>query len=238
MLINIGIIAIPLLFSFEKRITFYKRIPALLFSIFFTGFNFIVWDIIATKRGDWSFNPEHVFSFTIFHLPLEEILFFITVPYSCIFLYEVIRSYIPLKQYLIPRWFFVVLAIVLIGVAYNYSGQFYTSTVLVVSGVVLLLAAFEFIEVLQSNHFLIYLLGTFLGFGIVNYVLTSVPVVLYSDSAIFGIRAGTIPLEDFFYCFSMSTLWYIFYIYARQKVPVKIFSPLLHAKRQNIGSIK
>jgi len=35
------------------------------------------WDIFATFRGHWYFNPDGVWDFRLINLPLEEVLFFI-----------------------------------------------------------------------------------------------------------------------------------------------------------------
>jgi len=93
LLINIGIIAVPLLFSFEKNIQFYKKFPYILISMFVVGLFYVLWDIHAAANFHWSFNPEFTGNIKIAGLPLEEILFFVTVPYSMIFLYEVFIFY-------------------------------------------------------------------------------------------------------------------------------------------------
>ncbi|MFO8133038.1 MAG: lycopene cyclase domain-containing protein, partial [Thermoplasmatota archaeon] len=49
------ILAGPLLFSFEHRIRYYRKWPAVGLSIALTGTAYIVWDAIATARGDWAF---------------------------------------------------------------------------------------------------------------------------------------------------------------------------------------
>jgi lycopene cyclase domain-containing protein len=36
---------------------------------------------------------------------------------------------------------------------------------------------------------------------IVNGLLTALPVVIYNDLENIGVRIGSIPVEDFFYCF-------------------------------------
>ncbi|MEZ4824024.1 MAG: lycopene cyclase domain-containing protein [Ignavibacteria bacterium] len=48
-------------------------------------------------------------------------------------------------------------------------------------------------------------------FFIVNYILTSLPVVEYNHDAIIGSRILTIPVEDFFYSFAMISGWIIIY---------------------------
>ncbi|HUX21358.1 MAG TPA: lycopene cyclase domain-containing protein, partial [Spirochaetia bacterium] len=51
----------------------------------------------------------------------------------------------------------------------------------------------------------------FLPFGVVNGVLTSVPVVSYNPSGILGPRVFSIPIEDFLYSFSMLGLLILVY---------------------------
>src|SRR5687767_9787079 len=52
---------------------------------------FIVWDMAFTRMGVWGFNPKYVSGLYIYNLPIEEILFFICIPYSCVFLYEALN---------------------------------------------------------------------------------------------------------------------------------------------------
>ncbi len=49
---------------------------------------FVVWDIFATRAGVWSFNPRYIVGIEIAGLPLEEILFFISVPVTSILVWE------------------------------------------------------------------------------------------------------------------------------------------------------
>ena len=65
LLINILIIFFPLILSFDKNLKFYKKVPFVLQSIAFISTAYIVWDVIATKRGDWAFNPEHLLGIDI-----------------------------------------------------------------------------------------------------------------------------------------------------------------------------
>ena len=97
LLINLLIILFPLFLSFEKKIRYYKKLPAVFASIFVVGVVYVLWDATATYRGDWSFNPQFINGIKILFLPFEEILFFITVPYSAIFLYETAILYLPEK---------------------------------------------------------------------------------------------------------------------------------------------
>ena len=54
-------------------------------------------------------------------------------------------------------------------------------------------------------------------FVVFNYLLTSTVIVHYSPEAIWGVRVTTIPLEDFFYNFSMLSFYLAAYIHFRAR---------------------
>jgi len=60
-----------------------------------------------------------------------------------------------------------------------------------------------------------YLISGFLLFILFNYFLTSLPVVIYSPSAVSGVRFLTIPLEEVFYNFTMMSVYLAFYLWAK-----------------------
>lgn len=211
LLINILIILFPLVLSFDKNLKFYRNVTYVLASILIVSSAYIVWDIIATNRGDWAFSEQHLLGIYFYVLPLEEILFFITVPYSCIFIYETIKFYINEKVYPIKKNIFLIPVISFIVLALVFNKQAYTFTVLLYSAAFFLLGVLTNSKLLTSKIFWISILICFVPFFIVNYFLTSIPVVTYNDTAFSAIRIITIPLEDFLYSFSMVSLWILFY---------------------------
>ncbi len=215
-LINILIVLFPFAFSFEKQIKFYKNWKYYLLSISVVSTGYIIWDIYAAMRGDWSFNPAHTLAVRIYGLPLEEILFFVTVPYSSIFVYETICFYLKDKQLSISSYFVFGSAAILTGTAFYYVDQYYTFTVLLFCAGFLVLAEIKMKGLLRSRNYWIVVSLTYVPFFIVNYFLTSIPIVSYSDSAIWGTRVTTIPVEDFFYSFSMISFWLYFYNYFKK----------------------
>ena len=217
LLINILIIFFPLVLSFDKNLTYYKKIPHVLKSIAFVSTAYIIWDVIATMRGDWAFNPEHLVGIYFWGLPLEEILFFITVPYACIFIYETVSFYVKEKQLNINPKLFLIPSFLLIVMGICFYSQHYTFTVSVFSAAFFIGAILFKDKILLSRNFWITILITFLPFLIVNYFLTSIPIVTYNDSAFSGKRFITIPYEDFLYSFSMISLWILFYELAKKK---------------------
>ncbi|MBN2552581.1 MAG: lycopene cyclase domain-containing protein, partial [Spirochaetales bacterium] len=87
-----GIAAVPLLLSFDRKVHYVGRWPAVFASAGIVGVVYIAWDILKTEADVWGFVERHAGSFRIMGLPLPEILFFLVVPFSCIFIYEVVRA--------------------------------------------------------------------------------------------------------------------------------------------------
>jgi len=211
LLINIFIILIPVLFSFEHKVQFYRRLPALAVAIVIVGSAYIVWDVIATARGDWAFNQEYVMNVRIAGLPVEEILFFITVPYACIFIYETLRAYLPDRSFSLSHWIPALLTAVCVILSIILSHQDYTRTVFLFTGAFFILSGIVYLPLLRSSLFWLYILIAYIPFFIVNYFLTSMPIVSYNYEAFSGIRITTIPIEDFLYSFSLLAFYLLVY---------------------------
>lgn len=217
LLINIATIAIPLILSFESKLKFYRNFLPLFISIALTGFVYIVWDVIATVNGDWSFNSKYILGIKLFHLPLEELLFFLTVPYSCLFIYETFRFYLKEKEILYNKKIYYYLSAVIFLVGVIFYEQNYTFIVLTAVSVFILLSNILFNKLLKSRLYWIFISFCLLPFLLVNYILTSLPIVSYNPEAIWGGRFITIPFEDFFYNFSMLSFHLLFYLMAKER---------------------
>lgn len=83
--INILAISVPLIASFDHRIQLHKKWKFVIPAIFISMVPYIIWDVIFTQHGFWGFNPEYLQGIDLINLPLEEWLFFIAIPYACIF---------------------------------------------------------------------------------------------------------------------------------------------------------
>lgn len=81
----------PFIFSFWPALKFYRNLRALILSISLIIVIFGAWDVFAVWRGHWSFNPEGIFGLKVINLPLEEVLFFVVIPFCCIFTWEAIK---------------------------------------------------------------------------------------------------------------------------------------------------
>lgn len=207
LILNIASLIVPLLFSFENRMKYFKRWKAVFFSILTTAVFFIVWDIIFTKIGVWSFNERYHSGIELFDLPIEEWLFFICIPYASIFIHFAFRYFCPnvlLSDKIVKTIYWVLMAVLIPTIFLNYDKWYtlinYTSLVLILS-----YAVFRAPNILNS-YFITFLI-VLIPFSMVNGILTGSfidePVVSYDNNENLGIRLGTIPVEDIGYAFSL-----------------------------------
>jgi lycopene cyclase domain-containing protein len=83
--------AVPFLLSFWPGLNFYRNLKRLFYTIALIVIIFGLWDVFAVLRGHWSFDPNGVWPLRIINLPLEEWLFFIIIPFCCIFTWEALN---------------------------------------------------------------------------------------------------------------------------------------------------
>lgn len=197
----------PLLFSFHSKVRFYQKWKAAFVASLIVAIPFWIWDSLATSRGDWSFNSGMVSEISIFGLPVEEMLFFIVIPFCCLFLWELLGFISSNDDARLNSLVMYVMMFVFLVGGWWFRDKYYTLTILLWSFCTLaLIKVFGMSELLKSKRYWWWIGITFLPFLIVNGVLTSIPVVSYSEKAILGYRVGTIPIEDFLYSWSMLTL--------------------------------
>ena len=200
-------ISVPLALSFEKNLRFYKRWKNISLAIVFSMFIYVSWDVLFTHFEVWEFNPKYNSGISIFKLPLEEHLFFITIPYASLFLFYAINFHFPNFR-LGSKWtraLSAILALSSLFIAVTNFSHIYTFInflVLFVTIVVVYKFSFELLR-----RYLAFFPVLSIPFIIINGILTGTgidqEVFKYSDEAITGIRILTFPLEDLFYAFSL-----------------------------------
>ena len=176
---------------------------------------FIPWDVIFTINGIWGFNPDYFLNTKILSLPLEEWLFFICIPFACVFTHYALLLYFP-KMKLgenssksIAVGSMLTLVFVLI---FNYD-KWYTLVNFSLA-IPLTLIVLKYNPKLLQHFFLTFLV-MLIPFFIVNGVLTGSwienQVVWYNNAENLGIRMGTIPVEDSIYAYSMILMSLFFF---------------------------
>lgn len=226
LLVNLGILLFPLLFSFEKKISYFSYWKFLFPSFLITSLLFLTWDYYFTLHGIWGFNAEYVRGIYLGNLPLEEIMFFFVIPFSSIFIYMFLNRFWPgagLFDKYNRHISTAILAIAFCAAFFNW-GKAYT-----------MLNCFYIICLLGLQLFIIR--GKYMGrffrfyiihlipFFIVNSILTgtglSQPVVWYNNNENMGIRLGTIPIEDMLYSMSLMLMNISLFEYFKEQAFVK-----------------
>lgn len=204
LLINIAVIFFPLVLSFDKKVHFFSKWKFVVPAILITGVVFLIWDLLFVKLDVWSFNPDYIVGIKLWGLPLEEMLFFLTVPYACIFIYECLNAYFP-KDYL--QKYSLALSNLFLGlsIAILFFGFRRWYTVINFGFLFVVLAYVEYINAKLRFMYKFYraYLVALIPFYIVNGFLTAIPVVIYNNKENLNFRVGTIPFEDHFYLMSL-----------------------------------
>lgn len=215
--LNLFTIFFPFVLSFDKRVHFYTNWKYLFPAMAVNALIFIVWDAWFTHLGVWSFNPDYLLGIYLFGLPLEEILFFITVPYACVFIYECLNTYIP-KDYLQPLapWASLVLVVLLIPLGFYFLPRLYTSITFLFLCVMQVIQYILLKNRIMGRFYMAYLVHL-VPFLVVNGVLTAIPVVLYNNAHNTGLRIYTIPAEDTMYSMLMLLITITLYEYLKSR---------------------
>lgn len=201
------VIAGPLALSFEKNLRLYKRWKYLLPAILVTMLVFVAWDIAFTYYGCWQFNPMHNSGIYFFELPLEEYLFFISIPYACAFTFYAVQFHFPNYKASLKLTKLLSATAIVASVAIAAMNVERTYTFISFLVVALFIAlAFKFARKVLQYYWAIFPIIA-VPFLIVNGVLTGSgieqEVFSYDADKISGVFLWTIPIEDLIYAFSL-----------------------------------
>lgn len=200
LLINLACISVPLVTSFHPKLPFYKEWRAAWPALIVPALAFLVWDHLFTQWGVWGFNDDYVLGWRFFGLPLEEILFFICIPYACLFTYFALRRFVTLEWDTRPLTLLLSLTLLTLGI-FSF-GKLYTSTTFLLAALLLLFH----LHPLKSPYlapfyvsYIVILIPFFLSNGILTGSWIPEEVVWYNERENLKIRIGTIPVEDTIY---------------------------------------
>ncbi|MCB0516833.1 MAG: lycopene cyclase domain-containing protein [Chitinophagales bacterium] len=213
---------VPLARSFEPRIHFVSYWKILFKAIAPIALFFIVWDVFFTAKHIWGFNETYVLGFNFYGLPLEEIAFFWVVPFACVFIYEVLNYFV--KKDLLQKFapaITIMLLIVSGVIAFRYATKLYTFLSFAISFFLLCLQIL-WIKPAYLGRFYLAFMVILVPFLAINGVLTALPVVWYNPAAIIGVKIGTIPFEDVFYCLDLLLPIVNLYEYQKKKTNISV----------------
>ncbi|MGY6561989.1 MAG: lycopene cyclase domain-containing protein [Luteibaculaceae bacterium] len=225
-LINLLVISVPLSRSFENKVAMYKKFGPIFKSIALMAGLFLAWDIWFTHLGVWGFNDLYNPNFKLFGLPPGEIMFFITVPYTCLFVYLVLNYFIK-KDFFrdSKRIITIVLAVFTLLVALFNVDKAYTFSAFLLCSILLFLQYFVIKGWYMGRFFLMYLVIC-IPFTLTNGVMTGLfieqEIVWYNNNENLGIRFLTIPLDDFAYNLAMLLLTVSLFEYFRKDTFIEV----------------
>lgn len=214
-------IIFPFLFSFHPKIKFYKQWNNFIIPCLFVALFFIIWDATFTKMKIWWFNYDYLMGFKILNLPIEEILFFICIPYACVFTYYCVELFF--QKYTISNILsslitYILITICLIGLI-KYYDRWYTATTCI-----LLMATLVYLKFKKTTYlgkfyisYLLIIIPFLTSNGILTGGFTIKPVVIYNNLENISYRFFTIPFEDFLYGMLLILLNVVLFEYNKSK---------------------
>ena len=221
----------PLLLSFDKKVAFFRSWKYLFPSILIVGICFLIWDEFFTRIGVWGFTPKYLAGIYLGHLPIEEVLFFLVVPYNFIFIFLVLQAYFPVRKskliWGVFKWM-IGLSSLWMVIFYG-GGQYFFSTLDNYNYYTITASFFSLVLTLLAHKkswygdfvlsYLVCLIPFFIVNGILTGAITDDPIVWYSAQHIIGLRMGTIPFEDLFYNYDLLLpLAWFFHIFKGKKL--------------------
>lgn len=184
-----------------------KTSPAIL-SILSVGSLFVLWDQLVSGKW-WWFNSKYVLGFYIGNLPLEEVLFFLVVPWSCLVIWENLKRYFTKSTSKNIELIFIIFSFMV--AAYSlFQGWWYTLAASTALMAVFIISILTF-KWFRKKAAWVFLLLTSVLTVVFNGYLTARPIVLYSPEVKSGVQLGTIPVEDVVYGLSLLSAVAIFY---------------------------
>lgn len=205
LLLDLATLFFPLVLSFDKKVAYFKQWKFVFFAGLVVGVPFLVWDYFFTKNAVWGFNSDYLTGLYISNLPIEEVLFFAVVPFSCIFIYACGKTYfekINFQKFNILFYVLIFAYIVFIAVfgSYGTYAQYVIGSSLLTLLVIWLLRKRLFFLPIA---FVISIIPFMVVNGILTGGFTDAPIVWYDDLERTPFRIFTIPAEDVLYSFTL-----------------------------------
>ena len=235
LLVDLFCLSGPFFLSFHKSVAFYKNFKPLAAGILLMSAVYLPWDILFTHWGIWNFNPKYTMQSRWFLLPIEEWLFFVAVPFACVFTFECVRYFkktAPSKRFTQITSFTLLAISTVLSVFAAFEELWYTFSA------TLLCSAMLLFHIQRRSEFLGYFLfawfillipfymsnGILTGLHFYEYDLVNTSqveiteaIVRYNNQFNLGIRIWSVPIEDFFYGLAMILLALTPYEYFREK---------------------
>jgi lycopene cyclase domain-containing protein len=208
--LDLGSLSVPFIFSFHPKIKFYKKFSAFFPALFIGAGVYLAWDVYFTTNGFWGFNERYLLGLKFMSLPLEEWLFFLCIPFACVFTHSTLTTIYPSMRFGEPAnlWITAGLVLGLTILALFNTDKAYTLTNSILTALILASTYIYRPSILSQFYytFLVMLIPFFFVNGILTGSFIYQEVVWYNDLENLGIRLFTIPIEDPIYALGLILL--------------------------------
>lgn len=216
LLVNAACFIFPFGLSFLPIMPFYKHFKSVLVGMLTMMALFIPWDIYFTHIGIWGFNPAYITGNYIAGLPIEEWLFFICIPFACLYTYECVRYFGKnLRTAHYHRWISPIIIGVALLLAITHYDHFYTASSSFLCAALVFWHTYVKKSTSLSTFFVAWSI-LLIPFYLSNGVLTGLDfyqypilnfrpheivdqIVWYNNDHNLGLRIWSVPADDFFY---------------------------------------
>lgn len=72
----------------DSRLGLWKNRTPIFVSTMLVAVVFVVWDVFAVRAGVWAFQTSYITGIKVAQIPLEEIIFFVSVPVTSVLVWE------------------------------------------------------------------------------------------------------------------------------------------------------
>ena len=197
LLFNLLILTLPIISKLIYQKTILPKTSYFILSAAIVAVIFIVWDIKVTDKW-WFFNNRYILGVKFFKLPIEEVLFFFTVPYSCLVIFLNLDYLIKSKVYF-NLYYPLTIIFIILSFYFLKNKKPYPFFVFLFLSVNILFDYLLKVNLLNKVSFHIYIIFVLFLTLIFNFFLTSKKIVTYSNSYKTNFLVTTIPFEDFIY---------------------------------------
>jgi lycopene cyclase domain-containing protein len=211
-----GLFGLTMFLFLKKTIVFVMEFKYMLPAIIFSGAIFILFNSRLLETGLIEFNPGFILGKRLYYLPIEEwvYLFIICILSFSVYLH-VSAKYEKLGK---TNLFIVISAVLLAGFVFV---AWTTRDILIPFFISFLLAiylAYTLFRKRFNQHlgkFYISYLFTLAPFLIIRVFVNSLPVIIYNNEYIFGIRLFNMPVEELGYLFLLMLINITIFEYLR-----------------------
>lgn len=208
--------AVTMFLFVKKTIVFFTELKYMIPAIIFSGAIFILLNIRLLETGIISFNSNYLTGKNLLNLPIEEWLFLLLISLFSFSVYILVN--VNFANFEKPNLFLAISVILLLVFGFE---AWYSRQKLVPFFIFFLLTIY-FGYTIFRNRFKMHLSKFYVSYGIAvvpfflfKGILYTLPVILYNDEHILGIRLFSVPIEEFGFFFLLMLINITIFEYLR-----------------------